>query len=493
MRLLLLLFPIFIILPEVSAKKYFRFTPKAKNAYDLVTSLRFEEANSVLARLRLQDPDNLIVHHIENYMDFFRVYLNEDEEEYKRLKKNRDRRLDKIEQGDPSSPYYLFIQADIRLQWALLRLRFEEYLGAFSEVSKAHKLLIKNEELFPNFMANQKDLAILHAMVGTIPDNYKWGVKLLSGLSGTFEQGRREMEEVIAYTKRNDFIFEQESYVLYAFLLLHLGNEKESAWKAINDANLQPQQNPLHCFLLSNIAMRTERNNKAIQLLENRPTGAQFHKFPYLDFMLGLAKLRRLDSDAKKHFQQYVKGFHGKNFIKEAYQKMAWQDLLNNNLSGYKKNIQYCLTIGNDEAGGDKNALKEAEEAVVPDISLLKARLLFDGGYFDKAFTTLQKKNRNSFTNKKSRLEYEYRLGRILHGMERYPQAIQHYENTINSGQYESYFFACNAALQIGLIYEKQGNLAKAKSYYKKCLDLNPDEYKTGLHQKAKAGLARLK
>ena len=44
-----------------------------------------------------------------------------------------------------------------------------------------------------------------------------------------------------------------------------------------------------------------------------------------------------------------------------------------------------------------------------------------------------------------------------------------------------------------GDYYESVYQLGKAKEYYKLCLYLEPDEYRNGLHQKAKAGLNRLK
>ena len=77
--------------------------------------------------------------------------------------------------------------------------------------------------------------------------------------------------------------------------------------------------------------------------------------------------------------------------------------------------------------------------------------------------------------------------------MKKLGEAVNFYQKTINEGQDESYFYACNSALQIGHIYEDWGKVAKAKEYYKLCLSLKPDEYKNGLHQKAKAGLNRLK
>jgi hypothetical protein len=53
-------------------------------------------------------------------------------------------------------------------------------------------------------------------------------------------------------------------------------------------------------------------------------------------------------------------------------------------------------------------------------------------------------------------------------------------------------FYACNAALQAGLIEEERGNRSSARRYFQTCLDLEPDEYRVGLHIMAKAGLDRL-
>lgn len=474
------------------AEHYFHFTGDARTAYEKVIELRFGEAYALLAKVRLQEPDNLIVHHIENYIDFFKLYTNENEAEYRRLKIKRDQRLETIvEKGNPGSPYYRFVQADIRLQWALVRLRFEDYLGAFTEVSKAYKLLKENEALYPGFMPNKKDLGILHAMVGTIPDSYKWGVKLLGGLEGTIEEGRREVETVLRYAEANDFVFEKETRVLYALLLLHLENKGDTAWQAVNKAGLSPRQSPLESFVMAHVAMRTGRNDQAIEILQLYPKDKSYYRFPYLDYMLGLAKLRRLDGDAGSYFMAYLRNYDGRNFIKETYQKLGWQALINGDEEGYKRHMLNCIAHGQAVAGGDKNAQQEAESGLVPDLDLLRARLLFDGGYFRKGYQLLSGQPAAHFSGAYE-LEYYYRLGRLLHGMEQYSEALRHYRMTLEKGAGSPLFYACNAALQMGIIYESQGKRAEARTAYERCLSLKPAEYRVGLHQKAKAGLSRL-
>ena len=476
-----------------SQEYHFTYTPLARSAYEKVISLRFGEAYLDLARIKLEDPKNLITHHIEDYIDFFRLYISEDEALFNKLKANKSRRLKAIEKGDENSPYYLFLQAEVRLHWALIRLRFEEYIPAFTEVNRANKLLEKNQELFPDFTPNLKDLAILHAMVGTIPDGYKWGVRLLSSLNGTVAEGQKEMEELIAHTENQDFVFAKEAQTLQAYLLLHLANEPQAAWKAIKSSDLLPSENPLHAFVVANIAMRTGHNDKAIAILEAAPRGASFQQLPFLDFMLGLAKLRRLDRDAKVHFEKYLEHFHGLHYIKEAYQKLAWQALINGDPVGYRRYMVMVNEHGNTTGGGDQNAQGEADAGRTPHVDLVRARLLFDGGYAQKAYDLIAPLALHQSKSKYTRLEYSYRLGRILQKLDRKLEALTFFQKTLEDGDNSPYFFACNAALQCGLIHEENGNWEEAKRFLKRCLVLNPDEYAVGIHQKAKAALSRVR
>ena len=488
-----LLFFLLLFFVQFSWANRFEFTPLATEAYQKAMSLRFEEARQDIEKLKRDDPENRIVYFIENYIDFFTVFINENKSEFKKLERNKSYRLKQIRRGDRNSPYYLYCQAEVKLQWALARLKFEQYFTAFNEVSSAYKMLKRNQRKFPDFIANKKSLGILHALVGTVPDNYKWGVKLLGGMTGNIEKGKKEVEDVLNYAQTNPFLFEEETLVMYAFLMLHLKNDLDSAWEIIQNNKLDATKNPLICFSLANIAMRTGRNDLAVEILENRPRGKQFAEFHYLEYLLGLGKLYRLEIGADKHLLNYLENFHGQNYIKEAYQKLAWYSLVRGNEINYLYYIKFCKTEGARVIGGDKNAEKEAKSKVIPNMDLLKARLLFDGGYLERALKFLKKRSLADFNTQKNQLEYTYRLGRIYHKMKSYDDAISYYQTTIDRGKdATSYYFACNAALQIGLIHEKLGDKVSAKKFFKLCLDIDPDQYKSSLHQKAKAGLNRL-
>ena len=477
---------------SAKSQGYFDFNATAQHIYKKIFELRLDEARSSIARLKLSEPDNLVAYHLENYIDFFTIYVSEDEAAYSRMKSNRDRRLEKVEAGDANSPYYLYVQAEIRLHWALLKFRFEEYLSAFTDINRAHKLLLRNQERFPDFLGNKKDLGILHAAVGTVPDNYRWALELLSSLEGTVEQGKREVEQVLASARTTYFPFRQETQVLYAFLLLHLDGRPAAAWSALEDADLRPAETPLHAFVLANVAMRTGHNDEAIRWMEAAPRGSAFYPFPYLDYMLGVAKIRKLDTSGKRHLHRFLQATRGRHYVKEAYQKLAWAELLNGSTQGYRDYMALLQKRGTVAAGGDQNAEREAERGEVPPVVLLKARLLYDGGYYDRALAALNSQAEASFSRFEHQLEYVYRKGRILHGQEAYDEALAQYDRTIERGRDHEAFFACNAALQAGLIQEKRRRNSSAASYFRTCLQLKPADYRTGLHQQAKAGLSRL-
>ncbi len=476
---------------SVKADNYYEFSPKLEDAYKKAISLRFKEASALTAEIKTEEPENVLVYYVENYIDFLKIYLDEDYEEFQRLEKNKEFRLDKLKSGDSNSPFHLYTQAEIRLQWAVARAKFEEYRTAAFEVRKAYIFLERNDKKFPDFVANKKSLGILHSLIGSIPPNFKWVAKL-AGMSGTIEQGREEIEEVVKYAENHDFIFEEENIIMYSLMVLHVGNAGDEAWNIIRNSNLDPRTNPLISFAQASVALHTGKTDEALSLLDMAPRSSEYHPFHYLEYMKGLCKLYRMDPDAATHFKNYVNRFGGRNYIKESYQLLAWQELINGNETGYHDYMEMVKTKGKASIDPDKKALKAAESGIVPHPVLTKARLQFDGGFAYEAYTTLESLDPSTL-NEKDLLEYHYRKGRIQQARFQYTDAIREFNITIEKGNRANYYFICNAALQAGIIKEIQADYPGARVYYNKCLSMNPDKYKSSLHGKAKTGINRIR
>lgn len=473
---------------------HFTFSPAVKDAYQKAMQLRLGESRAVLEQMKMSEPDNLLGVLVENYLDFLTLYVGDGDADYKTLSKNMEPRLARlVRHGDRSSPWFLYAQAEIRLQWAIVRSRQNDLLATLSDIKQAYALLEENARKHPSFVPNKKSLGVMHALAGNVPDEYRWAVRVLGGMEGSTEQGLRELEEVLAYSRRSEYLFEDEAVVMYALLQLHLNNQGDIAWKTLKSSKLSPKASPLAAFVTATVGMRTGHNDEAIQYLQSCPSGPPYAPVILGQYLLGLAKLRRLDVDSNKPLEFFLKKYTGQLGIKEAYQKLAWYHLVHDNDNGYRSYMNYARQKGSAKTEGDQAALREAERGVQPERRLLRARLLFDGGYYARAHDLLKNAAPEYASNSQQYLEYTYRLGRISHKMGQTEEAQRLYRQTIERGFADPSYFACNAALQLGLLYEEKNDLKNAREAFRQCLSLKPEEYAGSLHAQAKAGLSRMK
>ena len=470
----------------------FDFNDSCRKAYTQIIALKLNEGAGILKAEEKRNPDNLIPLYLENYIDFLNIYTSDTKTLYEELKKDKDLRLAIIEAGNQASPYYLFTQAEINLQWAALNIKFGDYLNAVFGIRRAFKELESNRKLYPGFSANNKSLGVLLALLGSVPDKYKWGLNLL-GLEGNVDKGMGYLDSLVKYSNKNDFIYREETITYYAFLLLRLQNNPVKAWQVLKDNGFPQKENLMNIYSCADIGVYGQHNDEALQILAQKPTGDNFPAFPFLDYLTGLAHMSKLDKDAASYFKKFIAGYKGENHIKSAFQKIAWCSLLQGDTLNYRHFMQQAAKLGTAKLDADKQAQKEAESKRLPDVNLLRARVLFDGGYYEKAAIEMNRLNENAFRTLEDKTEYLYRLGRIYDAWGKTDSAIVYYAQAIEKGKDLTRYFAANSALELGRIYETSKNKEKAVYYYNMCLSFPTHEYKDGLDQKAKAGLGRLK
>lgn len=471
---------------------HFTFDPACEAAYRTLLDLRLGEGRAMLRALRRSQPDNLVPVWLEDYADFFEVYIDEDEGAFHRLEAAYERRLALLARGPESSPYQRYARANVMLHWALARLKFGEYLTTFREARRAYKLLEANLEAHPDFALTRKELGVLRAAVATVPDGYQWGVEFVTGMRGDVEGGKRLLESLLAEQERDGSIFLKETTAIYAFLLLNLERDDEGAWARISGAGFDPTQSLLGAFVLANIAMRTGRNDEAIRILSQRPHAPQYFPFPYLEFMLGTCLQRKLERQAGIYLQSFVERKRDGNFIKEAHQKLAWQALLAGNVAEYREELARVRSRGTDVVGSDQSALREAESGETPILPLLRARLLYDGGYFDRAAAELAAVDTTTLHGERV-IEYPYRCARVAAARGATAEARRRYKQTISLGIDAGAYFACKSAVELGALDEDAGEVERARAWYEMALRMHPSDYAAGLHQQAKSGLGRLR
>ena len=468
------------------------FNARCINAYNAATNLEFDKGKQLLIEEQNANPENLIPLLIENYIDFLQVLIGEQNTDYKQLKQKKNKRIRKIEKGPDDSPFYLYSQASINLQWALARSKFNDYTRAAFEARKAYFLLQKNQELFPDFTPNMIALGLLHTLVGTIPDQYQW-VANIFGLQGSVNKGMAELDSValIISTGKYNYLM-PECLFFITFLNMNFQPDITLSKEYLGMLEEYSEDHILLRYALSRYLMKSGQNDRAIQILSDREKSGEQYPFYYLDYLLGKAKLNRLDPDADKPFYTFVVNHKGGSYIKASYQKLAWYNLVMGNEQGYIDNMAKVLQYGQAVVDADKQARMEAEDRIVPNISLLKSRLLFDGGYYADAEKVLNDQN-IILDNLKDSVEITYRLGRIYHAWGKTEKAKTYYQECILKGSELPNYYAANAALHLGMIYEEEGDFKNAHHYYTICMELDFKEYRASITQKAKAGLNRVK
>jgi predicted negative regulator of RcsB-dependent stress response len=244
-----------------------------------------------------------------------------------------------------------------------------------------------------------------------------------------------------------------------------------------------------HIRVYAGIKLAHSRNG--LIELNKRPGGPLYAPFPYLDYLTGLAKLQNLDQGAATSFNAYLKSYRGTNLIKDTYLQMAWLELIKGNTQAYQKNVELVKTKGYAIHNRDIQALNEINYGI-PDINLLKAKLLSDGGNYEKAFAQLSGKTNQDFKSLMHKIEFNYRLGRLYELTSKYDQALKYYQIAIDLGKNQPYSFAANSALRSGNIYEKSKNPIRAKQYFNLAINMKDHDYENSIENRAKEGLKRL-
>ena len=485
--LCVLFFPVLSI-----GQKHYDFNNSCRQAYRSIIELRLEEGSRILEAEKKRDPSNLIPFFLDNYIDFFQLFFNEDAAQYAAWKGRRDQRLEWMSEGPESSPFNLFTRSVIHFQWAAIQIKFGDNWDAAWDFRRSFIQSKDCAEQFPGFSPAGMVSGAMEVVAGTIPDGYKWLTSLL-GIKGTVSGGMRELEHFLAADDLSAQLFRDEAIFYYLYLQFYIGNKHIEVFDFIRQHQLDVRNNHLFAYLYANLCINDQRSALAQQIIRGMNVAPGYMDMPVWDMELGYACLNHLEPDAAFYLSRFLQRFKGRFYVKDVLQKLSWYYYLRGEMARADSCRQLVLQKGSEEADADRQALKEARSGRWPNRALLKARLLSDGGYFAEALQGLQGLGPANFSDPVDKCEYTYRLGRIYDGLGKDDEAIKAYESAIGAGAYLREYYAARAALQAGYIYERRGDKARAIVYFQRCLDMKDHDYKNSLDQRAKAGMARCK
>jgi len=480
----------FVIFSSFAQNSPYVLTPNLQQAYTEVFKLKMNAVRQLLAKEKSKNLGSAFGLYIENYADMVTLLVSDNKQLYDQMAVNQDTRLELLADFPSDSPYQRFFQAEIRLQWAFVKLKFGKEVSASWDIIKAYRLLDENAKKYPDFIPTYKSLGLLHVLIGSTPQNYQWVAKLL-GLKGNIPQGLREIQTVVQKEPLLDSEAKLIEILLQSYVLKYTEKQNTELLQLIHS---QPDNLLLH-FFGTTISMKDGRGEQALQILNQRPVGVAYFAFPFLEYLKGEILLQKGQySEAKSQLQQFLSQYKGQNFLKDTYLKLFLSHWLVNEDAVAKTYLNKILAVGATYVEADKAAQKFAESFTKGTISaqqkvLMKARLSFDGGYLTEAMNVLKPFDENSFPNPNNKAEFQYRLGRIFQRQNQLDSSIEHYERAIVLSHTQSLYFGATSALQLGYIYQTKSQKAKAIGYFKQALNYPKHEYKNSVDNKARAAL----
>lgn len=469
----------------------FDFNDQCDDAYEKIMSFRVEEGMNILRAQRSADPYNLVPVYLENYEDLIVLMFNGDAKEYEKRRKNLDSRLTKLNRGSNKDPWLNFTKANLYLQWALIKIRFGDYIAAANDFRKSYQLIRLNKDIYPNFKYNNIVYGLEEAIVGSVPDKHRWITAVL-GMKGDVKKGTARIVDFLNTRDGSTRHLRTEAIFYYSYLKFTLLSEKESIWNYLQQSELDYKGNHLFAFLKANIALGMNKAAEAESVLKNISRQGRYLEIPLLDYYLGVAYFYNNNEACKGQFDKFLTRYSGQAYVKDAYHKLSIYSYVNNDEEQYLSYKGRILEKGNTLIESDKQAERFANSNAPLHKDLLLARMYSDGGYIQKSLQVLQRIQENTLSETAHQTEYHYRFAKIYLVQKKQDNAIQHYKKTIELGTDRQEHFAARSCIELGELYEAKGQHKTALEYYKKCLAMKNHDYKSSLDQKAKAAINRL-
>ena len=413
------------------------------------------------------------------------LLVTEDNAKFSQYEERFLRRLDKNLKG--SQRDYQFLQAEIRLQWAFVYLKFGHELDAALHLRQAYQIAESCRSKFPGYLPIRKTNGLLQIIVGSVPDKYNWVLSLLN-MSGSVATGLADLEQVAGSRS----VLATEGKLLLALVQGFILAQPDQALEDMKRILKEQPANRLALFFSASLAIKNSQSALALQMLQSLPDSTDGIPMYYADYLKGEAYLHKGDYlNSISSYRWFVSHQSGQNYIKDAYYKIGLCYWLNGNENDALALFEEARRKGKESTEADKSAARSLSEKTPPNVKLSKIRYATDGGYFKEAEQIFATISSMDLLIRKDQAEYYYRKARLAHKMDQ-PEAIEYYLETINMTGQENWYFAPNACLQLGYIYKLQNKIKEAHEYFQRALSYRRHEYKNSIDSKARSALAQL-
>ena len=464
-----------------------QFSEEMQKAYRLVLNLQPDKAQEILSKIT-SPAEELHKIYVLSLSETVDVLITEDQKRFDQLEINFRQRLQLIA-NLPESAEKLFLEAELNLQKGFNLLNMGQNLNAVLAIRRAYNTAQECIKKYPAFAPIKKTYGVIQVMIGSVPDKYHWFMSLL-GMHGSVSKGQKLLQEL----RESKSSLNTEATILFFCIKGFINQQFAEAAIGLHECLKEQPENRLVLFIAVNMCMKDSQSEKALEYMATLDQHNQGLLMYYVEYLHAEALLNKGEyQNAIGYYQKFLKGYRSQSFKKDAHYKIAVCNWLLNNDAEAKIYFEKDKIVGRDQADPDKNAAMQLVENKFPNKKLLKVRYSTDGGFYSEAQLAVQSIHFTELHSLKEQTEYFYRLARLAHKTEEFSVAKIYYEETIKLSKENPWYFAPNAALQLGYIYRDQKDFEKAKKYFELAMSYRKHEYKSSIDTKSRSALDQMK
>ena len=473
---------LFLLTNRTAFAQEWTFTPEIQQAYDLVLNLQPAEAMQLIP-----EPKTAQEIYVISLAEAVELLITGDNEKYETYHNAYEARTGKRSKSSLAED--LFMQAEIRLHWAFVYMRFGDEFDAAWNLRQAYLNMQDCKKKFPGFKAINKTSGFLHILIGSVPEKYNWVLNLMH-MEGSIPGGLHELTSL----RKTNHVLALETNILYSLIQGYVLQKTDSAANEIkNLLEVYPNHRLLN-FAGAALSIKNSQSDEALRMLIKLETLPQGMPLTLAYYLKGEAYLHKADYlNAISAYRWFINNTKGQSNIKDSYYKIGLCYWLNGNKNDALDIFQQAREKGQEISEADKYAARTLAAKELPNIPLSKVRYFTDGGYYDQARRILDSIRSPEIPNKRDHIEYYYRKARLAHKMGDIAEAKKFYTETIDNTPEESpWYFAPNACLQMGYLLRAENDLAGARRYFERVREYPRHEYKNSIDTKAKSALSQL-
>lgn len=451
-------------------------------AYHYTLQLKTQNAAKLLLKKYYGDDDIAFKIYISSLNDFLQLILRYNEETYHEYLKKENDYEDALDTLNPEKPMVTFVTGEITLHSALLRIHYGDQFAGALKLIKVYNLTQKNEPLASGNFYLDKTSAIIHILLSMVPGKYHFILSFLR-IHPDLELGIQKLKLI----SEKPSIFQFEGSMLYALLNSYYLNNQDESRKAIDRIDSLNYAGILHDYLSGLIAVKGHNNPRALTAFENCRTYPPDVMFiPLSEYYLAGAYLKKLDlNKARETYQSFLAANQDGRYVKACYYHLYQISILERKTPEIKIYFNKVLTEGSMATEDDQYAYYLIKENQSPLPELLKARLLYDGGYFRKALKILDELDELKLDSE-HHLEFFYRKGRVLQALEETSTAIKAFNRVFAYPENKDNYLVANSHLQLGYIYKEQNNMAAAREEFGLAMQYKGKIYQNSIVRESK-------